>query len=339
MQTQTPLRSAKAGEPLLGFYVLSYAELKPFTGGVRLSLEISDATGRLAGIIWGDEAEAANESIKDAEVVKVKGMIGEYKGSLQLKIDKIRAAKPDEYDLTELVPSSRFTAEELKTAIEEIIDKIPDEQVRQVVIETLFSDEIQPKYFEAPAGTRWHHGYLRGLAEHSLSIAQAADKLCDHYKHLDRSLMIAGGLLHDVGKVEELSVGSTLGYSTDGRLYGHIVIGWNLVRQTAEQLGLLNDLNVRKLLHMILSHQGKKEFSVPVEPVFEEAFVLYFLDEIDSKLNAIERIRNKPEHEQAEFSSYVNLLQTQLYLRKKNIEETPEAEQQSTPETEGEESQ
>jgi 3'-5' exoribonuclease len=332
------LRSAKAGEEVLGFYALSKAELIPFTGGVRLSLEVSDASGRLAGIMWGEEAESAHEEIKDAQVVKVKGIVGEYRGSLQLQVEKIRAAKPEEYDLTELVATSQFSVEELEAGIEEIIHKIPDEQVRQVVIETIYSETLQPRYFEAPAGTRWHHGYLRGLAEHSLSIAQAADKLCDHYEHLDRSLMIAGGLLHDIGKVNELSTGSTLSYSTDGRLFGHIVMGWDLVRQTAERLGLLEDVNVKKLLHMILSHQGKKEYSVPVEPAFEEAFVLYFLDEIDSKLNAIGRIRNKPENEGAEFSSYVNLLQTQLYLRKKKVEEEEQESQQSLLEPDGEES-
>jgi len=332
------LRSAKAGDTLLGFYALSSAELKPFTGGVRLSLEISDASGRLPGIMWGDEAEAAHEEIKGAQGVKVKGLVGEYRGTLQLQVEKIRPASSDEYDLTELVAASRFSAEELEDAVDAIINKISDEEVRQVVIETIYSDDVKPRYFEAPAGTRWHHGYLRGLAEHSLSIAQAADKLCDHYDHLDRSLLLAGGLLHDIGKIEELSVGSTLGYSTDGRLFGHIVIGWDMVRQTAERLGLLGDVNVKKLLHMILSHQGKKEYSVPVEPVFEEAFVLYFLDEIDSKLNAMDRIRNKPDNDDAEFSAYVNLLQTQLYLRKKKSGEPTEPQQESLLEPEQEES-
>ncbi len=331
------LRSAKAGDALLGFYALSRAELVPFTGGVRLALEISDSSGKLPGVMWGEEAEAAHEEIKEAQVVKVKGLVGEYKGSLQLQVEKIRAAMPDEYDLTELVAASRFSVEELEAGVEAIINKIPDEQVRQVVIETIYADEVKPRYFEGPAGTRWHHGYLRGLAEHSLSIAQAADMLSDHYPQLDRSLMIAGGLLHDIGKIDELSVGSTLGYSTDGRLFGHIVIGWDMVRQTAERLGLLNDINVKKLLHMILSHQGKKEYSVPVEPAFEEAFVLYFLDEIDSKLNAMNRIRNKPENEQAEFSSYVNLLQTQLYLRRKQVEEETASQQRSLLEPEDEE--
>ncbi len=331
------LRSAKAGDSLLGFYALSKNELIPFTGGVRLSLEISDATGHLPGIMWGDEAEAAHEEIKDAQVVKVKGLVGEYRGALQLQVEKIRPAQADEYDLSELVAASRFSAEELEAQVEEIINKISDEQVRQLVIETIYSDEVKPRYFEAPAGTRWHHGYLRGLAEHSLSIAQAADKLCDHYDHLDRSLLLAGGLLHDIGKIYELAVGSTLGYSTDGRLYGHIVIGWDMVRQTAERLDLLSDVNVKKLLHMILSHQGKKEYSVPVEPVFEEAFVLYFLDEIDSKLNAMQRIRSKPENDGAEFSGYVNLLQTQLYLRKKKLADEPEPQQGSLLEHEREE--
>jgi 3'-5' exoribonuclease len=168
-----------------------------------------------------------------------------------------------------------------------------------------------------PGGTRWHHPYLGGLAEHSLSMAQMAALAAEHYPYLDRSLMIAGALLHDVGKIDELSVGSSFEYTTAGRLYGHIVMGYEIVKDKAIELELDEDENVVKLLHMLLSHQGKKEFSVPVEPCFEEAFVLYFIDEMDSKLNAITRIRNKPENEQAEFSGYVNLLQTRLYLKRK----------------------
>jgi 3'-5' exoribonuclease len=148
-------------------------------------------------------------------------------------------------------------------------------------------------------------------------MARVAVKVCEHYAYLDRSLVIAGALLHDLGKIDELTVGSTLEYSSEGRLFGHMVIGYELLRSHAVKLGIADDLNVRKLLHLVLSHQGKKEYSAPVEPAFEEAFVLYFIDELDSKLNAISRIRNKPENEGQEFSEWVNLLGTYLYLGKK----------------------
>lgn len=318
---QINLRDAKTGDAIFGFYALAKCELIPFTGGVRLQLEFADASGKLAGIMWGDEAEATYPQIRDAGVVKVKGLVSSYKGQQQLKVEKIRAAKPEEYDVTELLPASDYSPEELEAGVEAVIELVDDEALRQVLVEVLYDEQVKPRYFASPAGTRWHHGYLRGLAEHSLSMARAAVKLCEHYDYLDRSLLIAGALLHDVGKISELEFESTFEYSTEGRLFGHMVIGYEMVRATIVRLGLQDDVNVKKLLHMILSHQGKKEYSAPVEPAFEEAFVLYFIDEMDSKLNAISRIRRKPENSGQAFSDWVPLLGTMLYLERKPVSE------------------
>lgn len=302
---------------LTGFYALSQCELIPFTGGIRLQLQFRDATGFLDGVMWNEEAEVAYAQLKNADVVKVKGIVSSYRGTPQLQIEKIRPAKPEEYDISELLPTSETSLEDLEKAVSELIEMIDDPEIRNLTDDILSDPQVRPRYFEVPAGTRWHHAYLRGLVEHSVSMARLAVKVCEHYPHLDRSLLIAGALLHDLGKVEELLVGSTLEYSVEGRLFGHMTIGFGMIRAHAEQLGIAEDINVKKLLHMVLSHQGKKEYSAPVEPAFEEAFALYFIDELDSKLNAIGRIRNKPENTGHDFSEWVNLLGTYLYLGKK----------------------
>lgn len=311
------LAEVQVGESVLGIYALRTCELIPFTGGVRLKLEFADDSGSIPGVMWGDEAERAYANLKDAEVVKVKGRVSTYQGKPQLQIDKIRPAEPDEYESANLLPTSEASTEEMEVAISKLIESLDDQEIKRLVLAVVFDEDIKPLYFQAPGGTRWHHPYVGGLAEHSLSMAQAAVKICEHYDYLDRSLVIAGALLHDIGKIDEMSVSSKLSYTVDGRLYGHIVMGYELVKEKAVDLDLDGDENVRKLLHMILSHQGKKEYSVPVEPCFEEAFVLYFLDEIDSKLNAISRIRHKPENAGRDFSERVNLLGTYLYLGRK----------------------
>lgn len=315
------LAQAQIGDSLLGFYALRACELIPFTGGVRLKLELGDNSGHLPGIMWGDEAEQAYAQIRDAEVVKAKGMISSYQGRPQIQIDKIRAAEEHEFDHGELLPTSQVSTEEMEIGISKLIESMTDQELKRLTSAVIFDPEIKPLYFQVPGGTLWHHPYLAGLAEHSLSMAQVATKMAEHYQFLDRSLLVAGALLHDIGKIDELQVGSGFSYSVSGRLYGHIVMGYEIVKEKAIELELDEDENVIKLLHMLLSHQGKKEYSVPVEPCFEEAFVLYFIDEIDSKLNAITRIRHKPENENQEFSNFVKLLDTRLYLRRK---ETPE---------------
>lgn len=314
----------QVGDTLLGFYALRVCELIPYDRGVRLKLEFGDATGKLPGVMWEQAAETAYAQIKDSEVVKVRGLISSYQGNLQVAVDKIRPAEPSEYDLATLLPSSESSVEELEVGVSQMIETIEDQELKRLVLAVIFDEDIKPLYFQAPGGTAWHHPYIGGLAEHSLSMARAAEKLCEHYTHLDKSLLVTAALLHDIGKIDEMSVGSSLSYSTPGRLYGHIVMGYDLVREKARELELDEDENVRKLLHMILSHQGKKAYSVPVEPCFEEAFVLYFIDEIDSKLNAIARIRAKPENAGKEFSKWVNLLETKLYLGRK---EPPEPEE------------
>ena len=318
------IRDVNTGDVLLGYYALTKCDLVPFTGGVRLQLEMSDATGRIAGVMWGEEAEQTYPTLKDASVVKIKGVVSSYRGQMQVQVEKIRPAKVDEYDSSELLASSEFSLEELEAGIEEMVSLVTDEELHQLLIEVLYDEDVKRRYFESPAGTRWHHGYLRGLAEHSLSMARLAVRVCEHYPYLDKSLLIAGALLHDVGKISELEIGATFEYSVDGRLYGHMVIGFELVKSAAEQLGLQGDVNVKKLLHMILSHQGKKEYSAPVEPEFEEAFVLYFIDELDSKLNAIARIRSKPENQGRPCSDWVQLLGGFLYLDKKPSGESEE---------------
>ncbi len=311
------LRDVNTGDLLLGYFGLIKCDLVPFTGGVRLQLEMADSTGRIAGVMWGEEAEQTYPTIKDASVVKVRGVVSSYRGQMQVQVEKIRPAKVDEYDASELLAASEFSLEELEADIEEMVNLVTDEELHQLLVEVLYDEDVKRHYFQSPAGTRWHHGYLRGLAEHSLSMARLAARVCEHYPYLDRSLLISGALLHDVGKISELEVGATFEYSVDGRLFGHMVIGFEIVKAAADRLGLQGDINVKKLLHMILSHQGKKEYSAPVEPEFEEAFVLYFIDELDSKLNAISRIRHKPENQGRPFSDWVQLLGGFLYLERK----------------------
>lgn len=323
------IRDVNTGDLLLGYYALTKCDLVPFTGGVRLQLEMSDSTGRIAGVLWGEEAEQTYPTLKDAAVVKVRGLVSSYRGSMQVQVEKVRPAKTDEYDASELLASSEYSLAELEAGIEEMVSLITDEELRSLVIEVLYDEEVKRHYFESPAGTKWHHGYLRGLAEHSLSMARLAIKVCEHYSYLDQSLLIAGALLHDVGKISELEVGATFEYSVDGRLYGHMVIGFEIVKAAADRLGLQGDVNVKRLLHMILSHQGKKEHSAPVEPEFEEAFALYFIDELDSKLNAISRIRNKPENQGRPFSDWVQLLGGFLYLERKDTPDNSAANNES----------
>jgi 3'-5' exoribonuclease len=146
---------------------------------------------------------------------------------------------------------------------------------------------IAEKYKRAPAAMSYHHAFLGGLLEHVLSLVQLGDQVCDHYEFLRRDLLLAGLVLHDVGKIEELSFSRGFRYSTRGQLLGHISIGLEMVQEKMRQIpGFPAELKAQ-IEHIILSHHGKVEFGSPKEPVFPEALLVHFLDEMDSKLEAM----------------------------------------------------
>jgi 3'-5' exoribonuclease len=201
----------------------------------------------------------------------------------------------------------------MRSELREFIASLTDEHL-QKLLQSLFEDDsIWQQFAETPGGKLWHHPYLGGLAEHTLSLAKLCDLLAAHYKQLNRDLLIAGALLHDIGKIEELETKTGIDYSIEGRLLGHITIGALFVEKSVEQIeGFPEELR-RQLLHLILSHQGEGTMGSPVKPMTPEALALHYADDLDSKLNAVERIRaNTPEGQP--FSDYIKLMERFFYF-------------------------
>jgi 3'-5' exoribonuclease len=164
---------------------------------------------------------------------------------------------------------------------------MPDGPLRALLLSVLEDPAIAEKYKLAPAATSYHHAFLSGLLEHVSSLLPLADRVCDHYETLDRDLVIAGLVLHDLGKIEELNFSRGFSYSTRGQLLGHITISLEIV---ADKIRLIADFPAAlrdKLEHVILSHHGKAEFGSPREPMFPEALVVHYLDDLDSKLQSM----------------------------------------------------
>jgi len=165
--------------------------------------------------------------------------------------------------------------------------RVPEGPLRMLLLTIMEDPSIAEKYKRAPAAMSYHHAFLGGLLEHVLSLVQLGDQICDHYDFLHRDLLLAGLVLHDVGKIEELSFSRGFRYSTRGQLLGHISIGLEMVQEKMRQIpGFPAELK-GQIEHIILSHHGKLEFGSPKEPVFPEALLVHFLDEIDSKLEAM----------------------------------------------------
>ena len=173
-------------------------------------------------------------------------------------------------------------------ALLERLRRMAEGPLRALLLSILEDPSIAEKYQRAPAAMSYHHAFLGGLIEHVLSLVQLGDQVCDHYEYLRRDLLLAGLVLHDLGKVEELSFSSGFRYSTRGQLLGHISMGLEMVQEKMRQIPNFPLELKSQLEHIILSHHGKLEFGSPKEPMFPEALVVHFLDEIDSKLEAMQ---------------------------------------------------
>ena len=307
------------GSEFTGFYVLKRCELKESKGSFRLNIELSDRSGSVPGVIW-DNAQEIREGVGQGMVVKVKGMMLSYQGAPQVRVDKIRAARDGESDPDSFLPRTPADMNVLEGRLNDLTASITDPYLSKLAALIFDNEQFRKGYLRTPGGMRWHHPYIGGLLEHSIGVADICDFVASRHQTLNRDLLIMGALLHDAGKLREYSATTTIEYTDEGRLEGHIVIGERLVRNMCERIEGFPAKLKMLLSHIMLAHQGHKEFSSPVEPMIPEAFVLYFADEMDSKLNALDRIADKPQNKGENWSEFVRLLGRFIYLDRANDE-------------------
>ena len=289
-----PIRTWEAGDTVQGFALLVKKELRQDRNGKSyLDMELADASGSIVAKVWSD-TPALNASFEPHQFVAFKGSVKNYREQLQLTIDDCReATEGDRYygfDESKLVPSTREDIDDLWRRLERLLFECVERPVmRRLAAETL---AIHGKALrEHPAAKAMHHAYRGGLLEHVVSMAELALLVCGHYRELDRDLMLIGVLFHDLGKLRELGAMPANDYTLEGRLVGHVVIGRDLlIERCAAIEGFPDDLRLL-LEHMVLSHQGKKEFASPVEPMTPEALALHFVDDLDSKINQLRASR------------------------------------------------
>ena len=305
------------GDEFTGFYVLKRCELKEYDGGFRLEVELSDKSGSVPGIIW-ENAHEIRQQIDKGTIVKVKGRLLSYRDMPQARIDKIRAAEEDEYDSESFIPSTSKDIKVLQARVKELIESIHDPYLLKLGKLIFENDQFLKEFAKAPGGMKWHHPYLGGLLEHSVGVAEICNFVAGEHQELNRDLLVLAALFHDVGKIREFSATTMIDYTDEGRLEGHIVIGDRFVRNMCDRVENFPSKQKMLLSHLMLSHQGHKEFSSPVEPMIPEGFVLYNADEIDSKLSALNRITEKTEKNGKNWSEFVRLLGRFIFVDDEN---------------------
>ena len=273
------------GEDVEGFYILKAAYPKTTANGKPfLSATLSDKTGASEIKVWDYTGPIA--SADEGKVVKIRGNVGEYRGTPQITVDRIRLAdENDQYDVSALVPVAPIDVDVTMDELKALIVSIEDEDYRKVC--QIFLEQHYDAWKNTPAAKSVHHGFLSGLLMHTTTMLKIADFLAGLYGDIiNRSLLLAGTFLHDFGKQQEFTLsqlGLVTDYSVKGQLLGHLVMGAQEVAKLAAVIGTPEDKAVL-LQHMILSHHGEPEFGAAVKPICAESELLSQIDMIDSRM-------------------------------------------------------
>jgi len=290
------------------------------TGREYLDIELRDKSASIAAKMW-DGFELFYNQAEEGMIVKVNCQFDEFKGMPQLKITNIRPAnKSDNVSHSDFLPVSERSFDEMKSELEESISTISNDHLIKL-LEKIFDDETKEKYLDVPAGKAWHHAYIHGLLEHTLEIIKFCNLACDIHPELNRDLLITAAVLHDFGKVEELSFKTSFDYTDKGRLVGHIVIAATRIEEKAKEIPEFPESLKNQLIHLVLSHQGKLEHASPVIPKMAEAVVLYHADELSAKSNAFLNVIKNEKQDKSNWTNFIRLAETAIYVPPKSEDE------------------
>lgn len=317
----------KAGKANGGLFLVQSKDVREGkTGKKYMSLSLMDSTGEIDARMW-DNVETASAVFDRDDFIRVEGETQEYQGKLQLIVHRLKKATDDEVDLQDFLPTSKRDLGSMFTELQGIVAGLGNPHLK-ALLEAIFADSRIAEGFRiAPAAKSIHHAWLGGLCEHVLSMCEVARRVGEHYISLgypvDLDLLLCGAILHDLGKIDELSYGRSFSYSTPGQLLGHIVIGVQIVE---EKLRGIPDFppKLRMLLeHMILSHHGQLEFGSPKLPVFMEALLLAQIDNLDSKMAVMRSSVEKDRDAEAEWTGYNPALERQILDKTTFLKDRP----------------
>ncbi len=276
-----------------GFLLIRSAEKrKDSKGNDYVDMNLTDRTGEINCKIWNWDPEA--ETPEAGQPIKVRGTIQEYNGRLQLRVEKWRLCTDDDpVDMNVLVPCAPRKPEDMLRDIEDAIDSFANEDLKKLTRGMLNLAGERLRWF--PAAQRMHHAERSGLLHHTTDMLRLADAMLNIYPWLNRDLLKAGVIIHDLGKIDEMKsdqTGNVTDYTRDGQLLGHLVRGITNLNKVAEETGVTGECLIL-LEHMLLSHHGESEFGSPKPPMFPEAEALHWIDIMDARMNTMKSVTDK----------------------------------------------
>jgi 3'-5' exoribonuclease len=253
-----------------------------------LNLVLGDRTGQLEARVWDLTDSRISKDFERGDTVKIRGCVTRFDDRCQIKVEQLRKTVAGEAEKADMLPCTVHDVAVLWGRLEATVDSVANPDLKRLLQALLADPAIAQSYREAPAARQLHHAWLGGLLEHVVSLLGLAERVASQYPLLDRDLLVTGVILHDIGKIRELSWDIGFDYTVEGILLGHIQMGVDLVEKTIAALPGFPDRLRTIVLHMILSHHGKLEFGSPKLPMIPEALVLNFVDDLDAKMQAVQ---------------------------------------------------
>ena len=305
------IKELREGENVVEHYLCkSKQSLKSRAGKTYLSLKLQDKTGTVDAKVWDMTNDI--KAFEENEFIKIDATVVTYQNDIQLNVKRIRRSLEGEYDPADYIPCTEKNMEQMYRKLMGYIKTIESPYIKKLLEEIFYHHPIISKCFKTHSAAKSvHHSYMGGLLEHTLSVTEICDFAAPRYKFVDRDILIASAMLHDVGKVMELSQFPENDYTDEGQLLGHLIIGSELIGLTAAKIEGFPKPLENLLKHCMLSHHGEYEYGSPKLPKTIEAFILHSADNLDAKTKVIEEMIENSSN-QGSWAGYQKMLQRNI---------------------------
>lgn len=307
------IKDVRPGDKIVDSFLVTEKNLAfSQKGSPYLNIRLKDRTGEVEGKIW-ENADEWDRKFKKGDVIQVQARAVSFKNTRQLSIHDVE--KLDELDINpaDYFPSAGRDIEEMFMELMSYIEEIGTPYLKSLLASFFKDKAIAALFKKAPAAKSFHHVYVGGLLEHTLSVVRLLERVADHYNGIDRDMLITGGLLHDIGKIYEFSYDRIVDYSDQGRLVGHIVIGVEMLDGKIAAVEGFPDQAAMELRHILLSHHGTQEFGSPKRPKTPEALIVHHIDDLDAKVNAFQSFIEESSDDESKWTTFHRLFERFIY--------------------------
>lgn len=307
--------SLKEGDWVEEIYLVTSKQVSTAKNGVTyLSLKLADKTGELDGKLW-DNAEEVAGRFEREDFVRIKGVAAYYQGTMQIKMKTLEKVDDSRVDFANFIQTSPRNVDDMVKELKAAAAGLTNVHLKRLFDAFLDDTPFLEAFKRTPAAKTLHHNYIGGLLEHVVELISLSRDVAKHFPSIDIDLLVTGAFLHDIGKVYELSVRKSIEYTTEGRLIGHISLGYEMVVERIKTIAGFPSELAMLLKHIILSHHGEYEFGSPKRPKIQEAIVINYLDDLSAKINNFQSTLKKENVAEGEWTNFSKMHDRYLYRK------------------------